>query len=95
MNRQKRDVKLLLHIRFRKIFGSTFIQKENDTTIKSHSREENHMSTNGIIILDCIITALVALCFYYRCENYTHNTRRENAERRKRELQIGKPEAAF
>ena len=53
------------------------------------------MSTNGIIILDCIITALVALCFYYRCENYTHTTRRENAERRKRELQIGKPEAAF
>jgi uncharacterized membrane protein len=43
------------------------------------------MSTNAIIILDCIITALIALCFYYRCENYSHTTRRENEERRERE----------
>ena len=43
------------------------------------------MSTNAIIILDCIITALIALCFYYRCENYSHTTRHENEERRERE----------
>ena len=56
------------------------------------------MSTNGIIILDCIITALVAMCFYYRCENYSHDTRRKNEERKERKgckPQTGEYEVAF
>lgn len=59
------------------------------------------MSTNGIIILDCIITALVAMCFYYRCENYSHDTRRKNEERKarkertERKPQPGEYEVAF